>query len=139
MYYTGNLKGNLKPPSRFPSSIGMDASIGLAASEDGLNWQKAPSFSQPDVIANEINPIMAEKLPISIDPDKPQGSVNVFNTLFIVNEASPTVLEIVPDQFFLMVWHQTDWSNLYPLLDSPFPGGSGLGFAFTGNVPDSFR
>jgi len=135
MYYAGNLQGALVPPPRYPSSIGLDASIGIAASEDGLNWQKAPSFSQPDVIANEINPIMAEKLPVSIDPDRPEGSVNVFNPLFIVSEASPAVLEIVPNQFFLMVWHQADWSNLYPPPVSPFPGGSGLGFAFTGNIP----
>ena len=134
LYYTGNLEGRLRPPPLLPPSPGKDSSIGLAASEDGLNWQKAPSFSQPDVIANEINPIMAEKLPVSLDPDKPAGSVNVFNPIFIVHEAAPSVLEIVPNQFFIMLWHQTDWFGLYAP-DQPFPGGSGIGFAYTGNPP----
>ena len=135
MYYTGNLEGRLRPPPRSPPSPGMDSSIGIAASQDGLNWQKAPSYSQPDVIASEINPIMAEKLPVSIPiPDKPKGSVNVFNPIFIVHEAAPSVLEVVPNQFFIMLWHQTAWANLY-LPESPFPGGSGIGFAYTGNPP----
>jgi hypothetical protein len=147
MYYTGNLRGRLQAPGFLvdpaDSGLHMDASIGLAASEDGLTWQKAPSFSEPEVIADEINPIVAEKLPISIDPDRPAGSVNVFNPVFMVNEAAPAVLEVVPNQFFIMLWHQIDWANLYltpstpvpPATESGFPGGSGLGFAFTGNLP----
>ena len=147
MYYTGNLRERLKIPGFFPDPVDpglrQDASLGIAASEDGLTWQKAPSFSQPEVIANEVNPVVAEKLPISIDPDRPPGSVNVFNPVFMVNEASPAVLEIVPGQFFVMLWQQVDWANLHltpytpvpPYPVSGFPGASGIGFAFAGNLP----
>jgi len=147
MYYTGNLQGRLRAPAFFPDpgdpGLYMDAGLGIAASEDGLTWQKAPSYSEPEVIANEINPIVAEKLPISLDPDRPPGSVNVFNPVFMVNEAAPAVLSIVPNQFFIMLWQQVDWANLHltpvtpvpPYAESGFPGASGIGFAFAGNIP----
>lgn len=141
MYYTGNLAGRITQVN----IDSMDASIGIASSADGLTWQKAPVFSKPDVTANEINPIVDEKLPISIDPDKPDGSVNVFNPLFIVDEAAPAVLELIPDQLFVMLWHQVDAVNLRVVPNLPpedptqgpndFDGASGIGFAYTGNLP----
>ncbi len=146
MYYTGNLKGKLQRPKEGDGSafqIGMDASIGIAWSQDGINWEKAPSFSTPEVIAMEINPIVSEKHAISFDLDHVPGSINVFTTMFIINEAAPAVLELIPEQFFIMLWEQTDWINLYwapnlpipPATDSGYKGSSGIGFAFEGNSP----
>ncbi len=143
MYYTGNLAGKLERPVKPPPPQGRDASIGIAYSEDGVIWEKAPSYSERDVIALEINPIMAEKLAIVIDLDKPEESVNVFSTFFIINEAAPAVLELVPNQFFIMLWEQTDHVNLNvapglavpPAEESGYPGSSGIGFAYAGNIP----
>jgi hypothetical protein len=120
----------------------MDSSIGLASSEDGVSWDKADSFSEPDVIADEINPIMNEKLPIALDPNKPEGSSNVFNRYFVVDEAEPAVVEVIPNQLFIMLWHQVDYVSLkwIPFPEDPtqpatFENGSGIGFAYVGNVP----
>jgi len=143
MYYTGNLAGKIERPKRPGDLQGRDASIGIAYSEDGVHWEKAPSYSERDVIALEINPIMGEKLAIVIDPTKPEESVNVFATFFIINEAAPAVLELVPNQFFIMLWEQTDHVNLYALANPNAPPGeengyegfSGIGFAYTGNIP----
>jgi len=143
MYYTGNLAGSLQRPENPLNSRGRDASIGIAYSQDGVHWEKAPSYSTPEVIAMEINPIMAEKLAIVIDPDKPEGSVNVFSEFFLINEAAPAVLELVPNQFFVMLWEQTDYVNLHLAADlavppapvSGYTGSSGIGFAYTGNHP----
>jgi hypothetical protein len=143
MYYSGNLKGKLQRPVDPLSNRGRDANIGIAWSEDGKTWEKAPSYSTPEVIANEINPIVSEKLAITLDPNKPPGSINVFSTFFMINEAGPAVLEYIPNQLFFMLWEQTDWVNLHVAADLPIPpatesgyqGSSGIGFAFSGNIP----
>jgi len=156
MYYTGNIYGRIEPdaiagvnlvldcfaPCRGRDAC-MDASIGLASSEDGLTWDKAASFSEPNVIANEINPIMNEKFPVSLDPRKPEGSINVFCPNFIVDEAEPAVLEVVENQLFIMLFHQVDFMNLMegaslppedPAVPSTFTGASGIGFSYVGNT-----
>ncbi len=158
MYYTGNGYGRIDPHEianvnvvlecLVGDCVGldrcMDASIGLASSEDGLVWDKAASFSEPDVIANEINPIMNEKFPVSLDPRKPEASINVFCPNFIVDEAEPAVLEVVHNQLFIMLFHQVDFMNLMegaslppedPSIPSTFTGASGIAFSYVGNLP----
>ncbi len=142
LYYTGNLRGRLD--TRYDD---VDSSIGIAWSEDGLTWTKAPykrDCDQFDCPANEINPNMAEKLPISLGP-KVDGSFNSFSPLSIVDEAEPAVVEVPEEETFFMLWHQVDQINakLAPSLPSEdpskppdhFPGATGIGFAYATNLP----
>ncbi|MCA9720695.1 MAG: hypothetical protein KC468_38890 [Myxococcales bacterium] len=141
MYYTGNLSGHLE---RGPDDF--DSSIGIAVSEDGLSWEKAPNDRESDTDpANEINPVVAEKLPLALPPFV-EGSVNSFNPVSIVDEASIGVVYVPEEQTFFSVWHQLDLINtlIAPGLppgdpDLPaedFPGATGIGLGYTTNTPD---
>ncbi len=142
LYYTGNLRGRLD--TRFDD---VDSSIGIAFSENGLDWTKAPNKRECedfDCPANEINPNVAEKLPISLGP-KVDGSFNSFSGFSIVDETEPAVVEVPEQLTFFMLWHQVDQINAkvapgLPPDDATLPpdgftGATGIGFAFASNLP----
>ncbi|MFN7954343.1 MAG: hypothetical protein U0610_21635 [bacterium] len=142
LYYTGNLRGRLD--TRFDD---VDSSIGIAFSENGLDWTKAPNKRECEEFecpANEINPNVAEKLPISLGP-KVDGSFNSFSAFSIVDEAEPAVVEVPEELTFFLLWHQVDQINAkvapsLPPDDSSLPpdgftGATGIGFAFANNLP----
>lgn len=140
LYYTGNLRGRLD--TRYDD---VDSSMGIAYSEDGLVWTKAPNKRECEDFecpANEINPNVAEKLPIALGP-KVEGSYNSFSGFSIVDEAEAAVVEVPEQLTFFMLWHQVDQLNAKIAAGLPpddaslppdgFQGATGIGFAFARN------
>ena len=144
LYYTGNLRGRLDE-----SFDDIDSSIGIATSEDGLTWAKAPSTTEGEPVngvnptANEINPIVAENLPITLGPDI-DGSFNNFSGFSIIDEAAPSVVYLPEKLTFFMLWHQIDRVNESIVRDlAPedpdlgphgFPGMTGVGLRLVGEL-----
>ncbi len=64
LYYTGNLRGPL-----VDDYDGVDTSIGVAWSPDGIQWTKASTYVHFPDTANEVNPVLAEHFPLCIGND----------------------------------------------------------------------